>query len=273
MPRPPTPAEKVKLKKTFPKLDVDKVIVSGEATSDYNCIAWTLGITNSWIWPGEKEADFDKLYKGQGFVRSTDGPIAAWGTGQDKMTHGCITGSGHGARWESKIGEEIRIQHGLTELEGAAYGKVRFFYASRVSAVSSDRNITVVQLLQSARSEGALLERLTNELRVVPKAMHAEFEKRYAAWQQTWTRGDIAISSDPRAVRNSPEFLDLCALGVEIVPLLLRRIVESADHRALQVYDALQLNDALRVESFSDHRVIGGEQYRALVTAQRWLSR
>jgi hypothetical protein len=118
MGRPPTKDEETWLKMNFPNLDVSKTVVTDSATLVYNCLAWTLGITTTWVWPGEKESDFDTLYKKSGFVRSGDGPIAAWGTAKDKMTHGCISGSGHGPRWESKLGNGPRIEHGLTELEG-----------------------------------------------------------------------------------------------------------------------------------------------------------
>src|SRR5881394_972577 len=55
-------------------------------------------------------------------------PIAAWGHSSSGMTHGCISGSGHGPRWESKCGADLRIQHGLNELVGSSYGRVLAFY-------------------------------------------------------------------------------------------------------------------------------------------------
>src|SRR5947199_6444803 len=44
------------------------------------------------------------------------------------MTHGCVSGPGHGPRWESKCGSNLRIQHGLHELIGSHYGRVVAFY-------------------------------------------------------------------------------------------------------------------------------------------------
>jgi hypothetical protein len=71
------PTEKQRFRGYFPNLDVDQVIVSGEVSPVYNCIAWTIGFTDRWLWPGGSVADFDTFYKGFGFIRSSDGPIAA----------------------------------------------------------------------------------------------------------------------------------------------------------------------------------------------------
>lgn len=49
MRRVPTQAEKDNLKKDFPNLDVNNISVTGEATGTYNCIAYSMGITNKWI--------------------------------------------------------------------------------------------------------------------------------------------------------------------------------------------------------------------------------
>ena len=79
MARPMTPAEKVRFKACFPSLDVDRSVVTGGASSVYNCIAWTVGVTNRWLWPGSSLANFDAFYKRFGFIRSGDGPISVWG--------------------------------------------------------------------------------------------------------------------------------------------------------------------------------------------------
>lgn len=127
MARPMTAAEKQRFHSYFPSLDVDRAVVTGEVSRMYNCISWTVGIIERWIWPGGSLADFDAFYGGFGFVRAGDGPIAAWGHSTSAMTHGSISGSGHGPRWESKCGADLRIQHGLTELAGSSYGRVLSF--------------------------------------------------------------------------------------------------------------------------------------------------
>jgi hypothetical protein len=39
------------------------------ASPRYNCIAWSAGITNRWIWPGYTLADFDRFYARHGYRR------------------------------------------------------------------------------------------------------------------------------------------------------------------------------------------------------------
>ncbi len=36
----------------FPSLDVNRAVVTGEMSSVYNCISWTVSIVNRWLWPG-----------------------------------------------------------------------------------------------------------------------------------------------------------------------------------------------------------------------------
>lgn len=123
--RPLTAVEKTRFQGYFPSMNVNNVVVSGEATDVYNCIAWTVGSTSAWLWPGSSLAHFDSFYSGYGFTRASDGPIAAWGHSTSDMTHGSISDPGHGPRWESKVGEDLRIQHGLGEMAGAPMGKSR----------------------------------------------------------------------------------------------------------------------------------------------------
>lgn len=51
LPRMMTEEEKANFKEYFPKLDVDKAVVTDEAVPDYNCISWTVGETHHWFWP------------------------------------------------------------------------------------------------------------------------------------------------------------------------------------------------------------------------------
>jgi len=90
MARPMTAAERQRFAAAFPNLNVNLAVVTDNATPVYNCIAWTVGITTRWIWPGGSIGHFDTFYHGFGFVRSGNGPIAAWGTSASAMTHGSV---------------------------------------------------------------------------------------------------------------------------------------------------------------------------------------
>jgi hypothetical protein len=122
-------------------MNVAAVVVTDEPTGRYNCLAWTLGITSSWIWPwttlSVAKAEFDLLYQSYGFTPASSGPIAVFGLSLIEMTHGSISGIRHGPRWESKCGTWLRIQHGLSEMEGGNfYGNVLGFYAGPAAELS-----------------------------------------------------------------------------------------------------------------------------------------
>src|SRR5260370_11090895 len=134
MPRPLTPQEQAHARAIWPRMNVAAVVVTGNATKQYNCLAWTLGSSASWLWPwGQRivtKAEFDVLYATFGFFPAANGPVAVFGHNLNDMTHGSISGPGHGTRWESKCGQWLRIQHGLGEMQGGVlYGNVLGFYA------------------------------------------------------------------------------------------------------------------------------------------------
>jgi hypothetical protein len=272
MSRPMNAGEKTAYKKLFPDLNVDGVVVTGEATPVYNCLAWTLGYTDRWIWPGKKASDFDSLYGNAGFKRAANGPIAGWGNSMDEMTHGCISGSGHGPRWESKLGQELRIQHGLTELQGAAYGRPLIFYAKAAAAVTprSKKRAENVQDSSITPSEWRLLE---DEVERLPMDIRNEFNVYYDQWKKTWRRADVIISSDPTAVRHSSEFLHLASMGPSILPLVVAKLADREEFFSLQLYDVLQTDPSLRIEIARDETILGGEQLRAAQVVRRWLSK
>jgi len=101
MSRPMTPQEKAKFHGWFPNRDVDAAVVTGEYDSWYNCLSWTVEVTDRWLWPGTGLGNFDTFYRGWGFVRAGNGPIAAWGRSTSDITHGSVSGPEYGPRWES----------------------------------------------------------------------------------------------------------------------------------------------------------------------------
>ncbi len=149
-----TGAEKERFKDYFPDLDLERAIVSGGPTSKYNCISWTVGVTTSWIWPGNDIKDFDRFYESHGYTRSSNGPIAIWGHGLSKITHGCISGPDHGPRWESKCGSDLRIQHGLNELVGDSYGRVVQFNSIIKRNLSGKRRRPITSQAEFPASRG-----------------------------------------------------------------------------------------------------------------------
>src|SRR6185437_3817241 len=138
MPRPLTEAEKRYAVENWPHINVDTALVTGEATYAYNCLAWTLGITNSWVWPWRGGAavskrQFDELYSQHGYFPAGSGPVAVYGLNADDMQHGCLYSPFY-SNYESKCGGWLRITHTLRGMERGTYGDVEGFYSARLSS-------------------------------------------------------------------------------------------------------------------------------------------
>jgi hypothetical protein len=117
----------------FPSLHGDYRVLS-PSTPKYNCIAWSLGITSQWVWPGDRVTDFDHLNARYGY-RRLHGLDYGVQPGVDKIVlygkqeHGrwVVT---HQARqlsdgtWTSKLGKLALIRHRTPEaLSGPDYGR------------------------------------------------------------------------------------------------------------------------------------------------------
>lgn len=275
VPRSMTPAEKSRFKGYFPNLNVNAAVVTGEATRAYNCISWTVGVTSRWLWPGSTIQHFDTFYRQFGYVRVSNGPIAAWGHSTSNMTHGSISGAGHGPRWESKCGQDLRIQHGLGELTGSSYGRVVAFYGRSLSFAMFASNVVKVikqhmKTLLSANEKKAV--------RRIAKSVDAEtreaFSATFAAWKKTWFEGGLAINSNPHARTVGREFDALIALGHRILPLVVEAMADEENFIALQLYDVLQPDHELVIQyEPEDERILRGEQGRAVDVVKLWLSR
>jgi hypothetical protein len=271
-----TPPERQRFQGYFPNLNVAQAIVTDKATTAYNCIAWTVGITNRWLWPGASLAHFDTFYGGYGFARSGSGPIAAWGPSTSAMTHGSVSGPGHGPRWESKCGGDLRIQHGLNELVGGLYGHVIAFYTkvrtlpAPFAAIAED---VMSERLPKSYLSANQKQQLQKEESEIPAKTRAAFETAFKAWKESWFRGGLAVSSDPHTRAVGPEFDGLVALGPTILPLLIEKVADPANFLALQLYDAMQSDENLLVQfEPDDERIVEGEQGRARRVVQAWFA-
>ncbi len=276
MSRPMTAAEKLRFRAYFPNLNVDQAVVTGEISTVYNCIAWTVGLTDRWLWPGGSLSHFDTFYQGFGFIRAGDGPIAAWGHSTSAMTHGSVSGPGHGPRWESKCGPDLRIQHGLAELAGSSYGRVLAFY----------RETRTLDAVYAAILEGAMTEKtaksylssaqkktLRAQQAAIPQEIRVAFDTSFRAWKSTWFSGGLAVSSDPHTRAVGKEFDALIALGPAILPLVIEVLSDPENFLALQLYDTIQPNERLLVQfEPGDERVLEGEQGRARRVVQAWFA-
>ncbi|MGH7172377.1 MAG: DUF7689 domain-containing protein [Gemmataceae bacterium] len=276
MARAMTPAEQQRFHGYFPNLNVTQAVVTDNATSAYNCIAWTVGITNRWLWPGSSLAHFDTFYRGFGFVRSGNGSIGAWGHSTSSMTHGSISGTGHGPRWESKCGRDLRIQHGLNELTGGLYGRVLAFYIKARTlpapfvAIAED---VMKEKLAKSYLSAAQKQLLHKQQTEISATVRTAFDTAFSAWKDSWFRGGLAVSSDPHTRAVGSEFDALIALGSAILPLLIEKLADPENFLALQLYDVMQSEENLLVQyEPDDERIVEGEQGRARRVVLAWFA-
>ena len=281
-----TANEKRAAKRFWPRMNVNSIWVSGEKTRRYNCLAWTLGNTSSWVWPwGSRDAtksEFDDLYRRFGYRPSGSGSIAAFGANLNAMKHAAISGSGHGARWESKCGPWLRIQHGLGEMEGGTYGNVKGFYSKGRGILSAmDEDLTTEET-ELAETEEDMLEALSKDelayiskkAKQTPKRLQTNFNSAYNAWKATWDDPAVMVSSNPGDRARSVEFLNLIALGPEILPLIMEKLADPDEFFTLQAVERLvrpELFESADLE-LDDPRILGGEQERARTVLKRWLA-
>jgi hypothetical protein len=271
MPRPLTAAEKPIFLSAFPLLDVDFTIVTDEPSTAYNCISWTVGVTNFWHWPGSSLANFDTFYGQFGLVRVTKGYVAAWGFANNNMTHGCISGPTHGPCWESKCGSLARIQHCLNELNGPSYGHVIAYYRRRrLFPPWIKRYLTKLmkERWDFTKDEKEFLRELIKE---IPDGVKKQFADKFAAWKRTWMKGAMAFSSNPYSRTEVAEYRELIKMGDRILPLLAEKLMDEKNFLALPAFEALQKTkkNIVRIDP-GDEKILEGEQGRAYATLKKY---
>mgnify|MGYP000143350884 CR=1 FL=1 len=135
------------------------ISVTGEATGTYNCIAYSMGITNKWIDPESFYNDFIEQYKNaktlygsscnyeQTSTEGSNATVDGWGTSSIDMTHGSVVYSS--GTWESKLGRYLRITHKRSELSGTLYGRILVsFIESRTKTDMSEIKELAKQIAQ-----------------------------------------------------------------------------------------------------------------------------
>lgn len=279
LPRKMTLPEQSDYRGSYPVMVVADILVTGEIDHAYNCLAWTLGNTTVFLQPVEWTlTGLDDLYAMSGFVQDTYGPIAVFGTSPSLVLHAAISGKGHGPRWESKDGGELRYQHYITDFDGSGYGIVQAHY--RHSRIHFDPE--VIKALKKHLGKGKDMDpyltkeqqaALEDQIQLVPNEVRANYAAAFAAWKATWFSGHFRHSSNPATRRIGQEYSDLIALGPAIIPLVVASLAQPDNFMALQLYDAIQINAQLRVQyGFKDERILEGEQGRARRVVQAWFT-
>jgi hypothetical protein len=128
----------------FPRLTDEFEVIRPNSTS-YNCIAWSLGYTDRWIWPAQNGgqvyfSDFDDLYTRHGFKKATTmsfdksakyDKVVLYAKANDwnilEPTHAAKQQSD--GSWTSKVGKLPVIRHlHPNDLEGSSYGQPYVIY-------------------------------------------------------------------------------------------------------------------------------------------------
>lgn len=300
LPRAPTSAEISMLLGWFPSLRPSSVLVLGESTKQYNCIAWSLGLTYAWINPPSPLSTFNALYNtaansvhspysGLGWQANSNwntlaavspsAIIDGWGLDATDMTHGSRLMQSSDlttATWTSKVGSSLLITHDRQGLVGSDYGSILTSFA-RVQPVPPAMAVALAerheQMMLPEVFSAADRDALEAAVDGVPAATKEEFETLYAQWVQAIDER-LAFSSDTRDSARLPEFAKLVALGRRILPLVVERMVHTPqlDFWLTVLYDALQRDEMLRVQyTADDPNQFEGEQSRAVRSAKLWL--
>ena len=147
---------KTELLNAFPGLVGCEWSVTGEATISYNCIAWTVGITDKWVneigitGPGNDRYyisidtsygngdgimtmdELDAFYDANGYIvsDSSAADIIYYSKYHGARKKCCSDGAGKWDMFESKCGALERIEHLRDQLNGDSYGfPVRYYKA------------------------------------------------------------------------------------------------------------------------------------------------
>ena len=310
LPRRPTDDELKKLTARYPNLVANSVLVTGEHTPLYNCIASSMNVTNAWINPPHLLQDFNKLYAraktgGTGnrkahhwhanenwiptILKSSNAVIDGYQMAnpkvnpREKMTHASsfqplyqkhIESAG---LWQSKLGDELRILHNRQGLDrSGSYGKIV------VSFIKDPTNMLVAQELTNQVHQ---LQRLqpntifTQHASLTYHQLHSEvsehigkeFNEAFLNWEQDIAE-QLSHSSDTRDYMNLKTFEKLVQLGESSIPLIINKLKNPKNHKALILYDAIQNRSDMRIEyTKGDFQVFEGEQSRAARSVKKWL--
>jgi hypothetical protein len=297
--RPLTDAEWNSLTRDFPYMNRSFVQYWGPATPIYNCLAWSLDIQTSWMWPWvgpDTKVTIDEfytLYKSWGvFERATDPslatPITFSGILDNDMKHGAIfipeKYKNNQRTWSSKMGSNILISHPYADLWNGLYGvpqgsagparpealREAALKAARKGANTPQDSGSAEEIIYSiSEAETHALRQQVNKLTQEVKDL---FERQYAAWKQTWTQPAIQASSNPYDYARSKEFNDLVAMGPDILPLLVEKMSNGREFLALQAVERLLPPSLIFRPALDNPLIFGGEQLRAHMTAKRWLA-
>ena len=287
VPRPMSDDEKADFHSWFPKLDVDKAVVTAEATPRYNCISWSSGNSKSWDWPPNMYPDqgpveaFSTYYTERGFTPISAEDAAALPPGSKELvaywedpngpTHGSVSGPTHGDRWESKCGQAARIQHERDGLVSDVYGEIKGYWLKTGPSTVADPPEVSSEVTRQIR------DKVDRRLAAVQPEVKDKFAQAYGEWQALRHDPKVAMSSDPASYCRGEGFQKLVKLGPEALPLLLDKM-QQGDHFCQYVAQAVSKQRSgihtmgAPSNELKAHRVNLGEQDKAQQVMEQYLN-
>ncbi len=256
----------------FPNLKKNDAIASSPASSVYNCISWSGGITSYWEWPGDIFSDyyvandalasFDKFYSSErysgcsiytrNYVRKDESVVDLWAlktsNGYD-YTHASIKVGAdehyHGYAWESKPGHLTRTFHPRFALEGDDYGQVVAYYArtnSSTKSISLDESLSEgLSLLEHVDFSDTELAIINKKIAEISFELRTKFETYLSMWEDRCSK---SIYSSPTSLKRCEEYenlLTLCKNNDELKYLIYSRL-DNDDHFMLMLIEDLLVN-------------------------------
>ncbi len=286
----PTTSEKATLQGWFPNLNVNNVIVTGAATTTYNCIAYSMGITSKWINPSYSLTAFQNQYKNAkswyGAVNNysvlsaynSNAVVDGWGNNTQDMTHGSKIRSS--TTWESKLGSYLRITHTRTGLEGGVYGNILTSFNW-----SNTRNHGYSDLEEIAQEVEVDIDKKTlsiSDINVIKERANTinsdtkqKFNILFNKWKEEWqTSPTMMLSSNTNDSKKIEQYKELRAMGGIIIPLVIEKLLVEDNFFALVLYDDLQEDGSLTIKYKGlDKDCFEGEQNRALRSIKLWINK
>jgi len=237
------------IRRIFPHMSADNSFYSGTESRDYNCVSWSVGKTDVKDWPSNTDTTaWNNYYESYGYTSSgateDNAAIALW-MNNGEFTHASVRKNSaipnpHGFEWESKCGISERVMHTRDALNDGDYGNIAFYYRPVNGTVNSSpmnntnnsistRSLTVSES-QFSSSDLNQIASLKNQ---IPATVFSDFETYYLAWENTWSRPEIAIYSNPYKYAESSEYknmLKYCVkYGKVIWPLLIDKLAQNQD--------------------------------------------
>ena len=89
------------------------------------------------------------------------------------------------------------------------YGSIDFYYRDSIGRGSSNSNSNTIFTVQKSRFSPSDLDRIAALKNQIPALVITDFDAKYLAWKNTWSRPEIAIHSNPYFYARSTEYESL----------------------------------------------------------------